>query len=99
MLEAERDFVAALVQRLDSGDFGGVRDWARLHEMLAAGLPREDIAAEIASYAATFTGEGRQPLKEHLTPAPSPPQPPTNERWPGCANIRATSHPSRSSVS
>jgi DNA-binding PadR family transcriptional regulator len=57
MLEAERNFVAAMVQRLDSGGFGGVQDWARLHEMLAAGLSRAEIAAEIAAYAATFTTE------------------------------------------
>jgi hypothetical protein len=57
MLEAERNFVAAMVQRLESGDFGGVEDWARLHEMLNAGLSRAEIAAEIAKYAATFTSE------------------------------------------
>jgi hypothetical protein len=57
MLEAEHDFVAAMVQRLESGDFGGVQDWARLHEMLAAGLSRAEIAAEIAKYAAGFTTE------------------------------------------
>jgi DNA-binding PadR family transcriptional regulator len=57
MLEAERDFVAAMVQRLDSGDFGGIEGWAQLHQMLAAGKSREEIATEIARYAATFTGE------------------------------------------
>jgi DNA-binding PadR family transcriptional regulator len=57
MLEAERNFVTAMVHRLDSGDFGGVQDWARLHEMFAAGLSRAEIAAEIAKYAASFTSE------------------------------------------
>jgi hypothetical protein len=58
MLEAERDFVAAMVQRLDRGDFGGMDGWAQLHQMLAAGKSREEIADEIARYAATFNGEG-----------------------------------------
>jgi DNA-binding PadR family transcriptional regulator len=57
MLEAERAFVAALIQRIDSGDFGGIDGWGLLHEMLAAGRPREEIAAEIAKYAASFMGE------------------------------------------
>jgi len=58
MLKAERDFVAAMVQRLDSGDFGGIEGWAHLHEMLAAGKTREEVATEIARYAAAFNGEG-----------------------------------------
>ena len=57
MLEAERAFVASMVERLDSGDFGGIDGWAHLHQMLAAGRSREEIAAEIARYAATFAGE------------------------------------------
>jgi DNA-binding PadR family transcriptional regulator len=57
LLEAERDFVVSMVQRLESGDFGGIEGWARLHEMLAAGHSRAEIAAEIAAYAASITGE------------------------------------------
>ena len=58
MLEAERDFVASMVQRLEGGNFGGIEGWAHLHQMLAAGHTRAEIAAEIAAYAATFTSEG-----------------------------------------
>lgn len=57
MLEAERDFVASMVQRLETGDFGGIEGWGRLHEMLAAGHSRAEIAAEIAKYAASFSAE------------------------------------------
>jgi DNA-binding PadR family transcriptional regulator len=57
MLEAERAFVASMVQRLENGDFGGIEGWARLHEMLAAGHSRAEIAAEIAAYAASISGE------------------------------------------
>jgi DNA-binding PadR family transcriptional regulator len=57
MVEAERRFVASMVERLEAGDFGGIEDWGRLHEMLAAGRSRAEIAAEIAKYAASITGE------------------------------------------
>lgn len=57
MLEAERDFVASMVQRLETGDFGGIEGWTHLHEMLAAGNTREQVAAEIARYTASFSAE------------------------------------------
>jgi DNA-binding PadR family transcriptional regulator len=57
LLEAERDFVVSMVRRLESGDFGGIEGWSRLHEMLASGHSRAEIAAEIAAYAASITGE------------------------------------------
>jgi DNA-binding PadR family transcriptional regulator len=57
MIEAERSFVAAMIERIESGSFGGMDGWGRLHELLAAGRSREEIAREIAKYAASFMGE------------------------------------------
>ena len=57
MLRAERAFVADLVDRIRSGDLGGIDMWSRLHELLAAGHSRDEIESEFAAYMAATTGE------------------------------------------
>ena len=57
MLQAERAFVADLVERLKNGQLGGIGLWVRLHELLDAGHSRAEIDAEFASYMATSSGE------------------------------------------
>jgi DNA-binding PadR family transcriptional regulator len=57
MMRAESAFVTDLVERLSSGEFGGVGLWARLHELLDAGHPWSEIDAEFAHYLATDTGD------------------------------------------
>jgi len=57
MLLAERVFVADMVDRIRSGDLGGIDMWSRLHELLAAGHSRDEIESEFAAYMAATTGE------------------------------------------
>ena len=57
MLRAEHAFVADLVDRIGSGDLGGIDMWSRLHELLAAGHSHDEIESEFAAYMAATTGE------------------------------------------
>lgn len=57
MLRAERAFAADLVGRIRSGDLGGIDMWSRLHELLAAGHPHDQIESEFAAYMAATSGE------------------------------------------
>ncbi|MEA5455566.1 PadR family transcriptional regulator [Sinomonas sp. JGH33] len=49
MLEAERAFVASLLERINRKTFGGIDIWEGLHAALAAGTSREEIAAQLAA--------------------------------------------------
>jgi len=53
MLRSERAFVAALADRIQSGDLGGVDLWVRLHELLAEGHSPGQIQKEFADYLAS----------------------------------------------
>jgi DNA-binding PadR family transcriptional regulator len=46
MLTAELAFVTDLVARIRNGTFGGVKVWARLHELIASGTSFEQILAD-----------------------------------------------------
>jgi DNA-binding PadR family transcriptional regulator len=50
MLQAELAFVADVVRRIRSGEFGGVKLWGRLHELLADGVSFEQILTEPVRY-------------------------------------------------
>jgi DNA-binding PadR family transcriptional regulator len=43
MLAAEVEFLAALLDDLRSGEFGGLSGWRRIHELRAAGVPEDDV--------------------------------------------------------
>ncbi|MDQ4501609.1 PadR family transcriptional regulator [Sinomonas sp. ASV322] len=47
--EAERAFVADLLERIDHKTFGGLDLWEGLHAALAAGTSRDEIAAQLAA--------------------------------------------------
>ena len=49
MQTAERAFVAELLDRIDRRTFGGLDLWEGLHDALAAGTPRHEIAAQLAA--------------------------------------------------
>ena len=57
MLRGERAFVATLIDRIHSGDLGGIDMWARLHELLANGRSFGEIERELAAYLTAFSGE------------------------------------------
>jgi len=47
LLSAERDWVDHLVARIDAGTLGGQQLWTRMHEMLAAGRPADEVEGEV----------------------------------------------------
>jgi DNA-binding PadR family transcriptional regulator len=50
MLAAERDFVAALADRLEKGEIGGQQMWLRMHDLLADGHSLADLQDDLADY-------------------------------------------------
>jgi DNA-binding PadR family transcriptional regulator len=48
MLTAELDFVATLANNIRSNAFSGTKEWRRIHELRAAGVPFEQIMSELA---------------------------------------------------
>jgi DNA-binding PadR family transcriptional regulator len=56
MTRAERDYVDALLTRLDAGRLGGVEAWTDVHVMRAAGASDDEVQARIEEY---FTEGGR----------------------------------------
>ena len=57
MLQAEREFVAGLVARLASGEFGGLDMWAQMHEAIAQGQTPAELAAKFDEYVAGLVGK------------------------------------------
>ncbi|MGC5168392.1 PadR family transcriptional regulator [Luteimicrobium sp. DT211] len=47
LLRAEREWVARLVERLDAGTVGGQDVWSRMHALLAAGRPADEVEGEV----------------------------------------------------
>ena len=50
LLRAERDFIAAFVDRLDRGEVGGQDVWARMHELLAQGHSADEVQQYLAPH-------------------------------------------------
>jgi len=55
MLRAERDWLADLADRIESGTIGDLELWKQMHELLASGASMEDVAARLEDH----LGEGR----------------------------------------
>jgi DNA-binding PadR family transcriptional regulator len=47
LLEAEREWVGRLVERLDAGTVGGQEMWTRMHALLATGKPADQVQEEL----------------------------------------------------
>ncbi|WP_348525203.1 ATP-binding cassette domain-containing protein [Luteimicrobium album] len=102
LLQAERDWVERLVERLDAGTVGGQEMWTRMHELLAAGRPAEDVQDEMLraigpEHLAELDEIATTERAARAAPPPNPrrrpdPQDPAagDKRWPGCANTRTT---------
>ncbi|WP_227994385.1 PadR family transcriptional regulator [Luteimicrobium xylanilyticum] len=75
LLSAERDWVDHLVARIDAGTLGGQQLWTRMHEMLAAGRPADEVEGEVLR---EIGAEHLAELDEIANGAPHapPPQPP-----------------------
>ena len=57
MLRAEREFVAALVARLEVGTFGGFAMWAQMHAAMAQGRTPAELVAQFDEYLAGLAGK------------------------------------------
>ena len=57
MLQAEREFVAGLVARLASGEFGGFGMWAQMHAAIAQGSTPAELVTQFDEYLAGLAGK------------------------------------------
>ncbi|MFC8731734.1 PadR family transcriptional regulator [Luteimicrobium sp. NPDC057192] len=75
LLEAERDWVERLVERLDAGTVGGQDMWARMHALLAAGKPVDEIEGELVDEIGAANLAALDELATGHAPPPQPPAP------------------------
>jgi DNA-binding PadR family transcriptional regulator len=55
MLRAERDWLADLADRIETGTIGDLAIWTQMHDLLASGASPEDVTARLTEH----FGEGR----------------------------------------
>jgi DNA-binding PadR family transcriptional regulator len=71
MLQAERDAIAGLADRIESGAIGGFDLWTEVHRLLAAGNSMTEVSERLAPY---FTAEAvvSTPEQQRREPTSSP---------------------------